>query len=1073
MKLRKVLALIPALLCGVSASAIEQIDGVYQIGTAEDMTAFAELVNGGTATAKAILTADIDFTGYNTMLGDGTAFAGVLDGQGHSITVDITGGEDGAYYVAFIRELDGGTVENLVLKGSVASASYHAGGIVGHTKNDAVVRNVVSEVNLSQIGNAGVAAFGGFVGHIQHTLIENCIFAGSIRTVGNSTSGVTGWADNLRMYNCAVIADIEVGDLAACFADSRGIDITQENFYYKTPLGGTCFEATQVTDEQIRSGELCWLLNKGKDAPLFYQTIGDDAFPVPFSDHCMVLPVYSSEGTAYAMVMTNDDVPLCADEILLGEKLYADDVVCGIQVKTEYEAAIDELLTGLSTRSGLWTAYQQLMEKKEIVKNSVAAYQTYVDALNEARTYVEEHFASLEGTYFEKLQTYLSEYGEPSDDFAHGTSVYIMEERLLSDEDILAEANYVAQLLKMAIENGYIAGADITSMLRNPRLDGGTEGWDTEGTIRVESGLGTAWGQFAMSQQVEGIQKDGLYAFVSVGFYQGDADGSSLHFASYIRANDICNYVAMPGEDNAEPRNIVVANVTDKQLTVGIETVGEGSDMRTTVSNCQLYYLGTFDEASEMLDDVLRSMKNHASSILDKYEFEHENYYEAPNFSQALKDELLALTAEDPSTGEEKYGLVCRYSDLFQRIFECKMAYARMMDFVDRVTDELYRAMGNGLLTEEKSYEYMHRIEAMVEAYQDGLYTAVEAEENCQWEIEIDIDLPQVDDIYVLSTAEQLATLCKLTSSGVNKLHARLAEDIDFTGYNTMLGDGTAFAGVLDGQGHSITVDITGGEDGAYYVAFIRELDGGTVENLVLKGSVASASYHAGGIVGHTKNDAVVRNVVSEVNLSQIGNAGVAAFGGFVGHIQHTLIENCIFAGSIRTVGNSTSGVTGWADNLRMYNCAVIADIEVGDLAACFADSRGIDITQENFYYKTPLGGTCFEATQVTDEQIRGGELCYLLNGDQSEIRWTQLLGEEEHPMPFYRDEAVVLKQDDGTYGNPTGVAAVTTDVQGAGAVYDLSGRRTFSTSPRNAESLPKGIYIIRDGQTTRKVLVK
>ena len=47
MKLKQVLALIPAILCGLRASAIEQIDGVYQISSAEDMTAFAELVNGG------------------------------------------------------------------------------------------------------------------------------------------------------------------------------------------------------------------------------------------------------------------------------------------------------------------------------------------------------------------------------------------------------------------------------------------------------------------------------------------------------------------------------------------------------------------------------------------------------------------------------------------------------------------------------------------------------------------------------------------------------------------------------------------------------------------------------------------------------------------------------------------------------------------------------------------------------------------------------------------------------------------------------------------------------------------
>ena len=76
-------------------------------------------------------------------------------------------------------------------------------------------------------GQYGDVGFGGFVGHIQNALIENCIFAGSIKTSGNSTSGVTGWADDLTMRNCAVIGDIEVGDYASCFADARGVNVVE------------------------------------------------------------------------------------------------------------------------------------------------------------------------------------------------------------------------------------------------------------------------------------------------------------------------------------------------------------------------------------------------------------------------------------------------------------------------------------------------------------------------------------------------------------------------------------------------------------------------------------------------------------------------------------------------------------------------------------------------------------------------------------------------------------------------------------------------------------------------------
>lgn len=47
---QKLTFLLTALMClsGTSAKALEQdADGIYQIGTAEDLVAFAELVNGG------------------------------------------------------------------------------------------------------------------------------------------------------------------------------------------------------------------------------------------------------------------------------------------------------------------------------------------------------------------------------------------------------------------------------------------------------------------------------------------------------------------------------------------------------------------------------------------------------------------------------------------------------------------------------------------------------------------------------------------------------------------------------------------------------------------------------------------------------------------------------------------------------------------------------------------------------------------------------------------------------------------------------------------------------------------
>jgi len=77
---------------GAQELTTTEIDGVtyYEIGTAADLVAFADLVNTGDGTlgANAILTADIALTDiWETPIGmGGLNYTGIFDGQGHKIT---------------------------------------------------------------------------------------------------------------------------------------------------------------------------------------------------------------------------------------------------------------------------------------------------------------------------------------------------------------------------------------------------------------------------------------------------------------------------------------------------------------------------------------------------------------------------------------------------------------------------------------------------------------------------------------------------------------------------------------------------------------------------------------------------------------------------------------------------------------------------------------------------------------------------------------------------------------------------------------------------------------------------
>jgi hypothetical protein len=80
-----------AILCLTSTTvwALDKVGDAYQIGSAEDLRAFAELVNGGETLANAVLTADVVCDADMPMIGsDANRFNGVFDGQCHTVTLD-------------------------------------------------------------------------------------------------------------------------------------------------------------------------------------------------------------------------------------------------------------------------------------------------------------------------------------------------------------------------------------------------------------------------------------------------------------------------------------------------------------------------------------------------------------------------------------------------------------------------------------------------------------------------------------------------------------------------------------------------------------------------------------------------------------------------------------------------------------------------------------------------------------------------------------------------------------------------------------------------------------------------
>ncbi len=201
------------------------------IADASDWESFCAKVKNDTYNGKIVrMTADIT---TNTWV-DGT-FSGVFDGNGHTLNVTIP--ENNTEYLAPFRTINGATIKNLTLTGSVATNANHAAGLVGEvTGNDNLIENCVVNTNVSLNGYGA-----GVVGYLTGALtIKDVIYSGTITQENSAykTGGFIGYYDgdneNLNMTNC-MFNGTYVGE------DFHPIGIKHANNDFGTPSCTNCF----------------------------------------------------------------------------------------------------------------------------------------------------------------------------------------------------------------------------------------------------------------------------------------------------------------------------------------------------------------------------------------------------------------------------------------------------------------------------------------------------------------------------------------------------------------------------------------------------------------------------------------------------------------------------------------------------------------------------------------------------------------------------------------------------------------------------------------------------------------
>lgn len=270
-------------------------DNPYIIATDDDWKAFATLVSGGSTTACAKMTADVNLGEglYAGMIGTETnPYSGTFDGDGHTLTVTYHASQSN---VAPFRWIAGATIKNLHTAGTFTVSNQYVAGIVARVVNStSTLENCGSSVVIES-SFRGAGDYGGLVAMADaQIVIKNCVFNGSIIGSGlNSCGGIIGWlstrASGTTLTNCLVTATFSLSarDQTSYTFACNPDQVTVTNGYYLNALGAVNTGGTQVTARQVASGEMAWTLQSlCGSTQVWGQGLPDsiDATPIPTAD---------------------------------------------------------------------------------------------------------------------------------------------------------------------------------------------------------------------------------------------------------------------------------------------------------------------------------------------------------------------------------------------------------------------------------------------------------------------------------------------------------------------------------------------------------------------------------------------------------------------------------------------------------------------------------------------------------------------------------------------------------------------------------------------------------------------
>lgn len=178
----------------LTSSETIEAEGKFLIGSVEDWKEFATQVSKK-SDLNAVMTADIDLGDEQTKIG---TYKGIFDGQGHTLTVHLTGGDD----ISPFGTISNAQIKNLHIDGTITVSGMHGSSIASYVAGNSTIENCRSSVVITTSRNNYFDS-GGFVGRVNSgntVSFTNCLFDGQLLKTSNASTyscgGFVGWTQD-------------------------------------------------------------------------------------------------------------------------------------------------------------------------------------------------------------------------------------------------------------------------------------------------------------------------------------------------------------------------------------------------------------------------------------------------------------------------------------------------------------------------------------------------------------------------------------------------------------------------------------------------------------------------------------------------------------------------------------------------------------------------------------------------------------------------------------------------------------------------------------------------------------